>query len=276
MKEFLAGSAGVLGAIIGSFLNVVIYRLPRNESLGAAGRSYCPSCKTTIAWHDNVPILSYLLLLGRCRHCRTRIAPRYLVVEIICTLLFVLAYVRADVLAWRPFWLAFGVGAAFSAISLASFFVDSEHGSVPNRLIYALAAVALLGAMGVPAVHGTRLFGTELGEFGVSAGAASLFNGLLGAAIGVGLVMLLRALAGRSLRLEGSHIRVLGAAGLLLGPAGVLTATGVALALWAILGGVSRLRGRPPHALGPLLLFGAWAALMYGREFLEFLVDHEM
>ena len=182
---------------------------------------------------------------------------------------------RADFLAWHPLWLAFGVGAAYSAISLAAFFIDSEHGTVPNRLIYALAAVALLGAVGVPAVHGTTLFGTELLDLGISAGAASLLNGLFGAAIGAGLVMLLRALAGRRLRLEGSHIRFLGAAGLLLGPAGTLMATGVALALWAILGVVSRLRGRPP-ALGPLLVLGGWAVLLYGRRILEFLVHHDM
>jgi leader peptidase (prepilin peptidase)/N-methyltransferase len=276
MKEFLAGSAGVLGAIIGSFLNVVIYRLPRKKSLGATGRSYCPHCTMTIAWHDNIPILSYLFLLGRCRHCRMRIAPRYLAVEILCALLFVLAYLRAEVLAWNPLWLAFGVGAAYSAISLAAFFIDSEHDIVPNRLTYALAAVGFLGAIGVPEIHGTRLFGADLLDSGIKAGAASLLNGLLGAAIGAGLVMLLRPLAARRLRLRGGHIRLLVASGLLLGPAGALTATGVALALWAVLGVVSWLRGRSPQALGPLLSLGGVAALLYGGEILEFLVRHDM
>ena len=276
MKEFLAGSAGVLGAIIGSFLNVVIYRLPRNKGLGATGRSYCPHCETTIAWHDNIPILSYLFLLGRCRHCRTRIAPRYLAVEILCALLFAFVYLRAGPLAWDPLWLAFGVGAAYSAISLAALFIDFEHGTVPYRLTYALAAVAFLGAIGVPAFHGTRLFGTDFLDFGISAGAASLLNGLLGAAIGAGFVMLLRSLAAQRMRLDGSHVRLLGAAGLLLGPAGTLTAAGLALALWAILGVASRLRGQPPVALGPLLWVGGWAALFYGPAIREFLLNHDM
>lgn len=80
-----------IGACIGSFLNVVIYRLPRDLSLVHPG-SACPSCKTPIEFYDNIPILSWLLLLGRCRKCKTRISPRYIIIELLTALLFVALY----------------------------------------------------------------------------------------------------------------------------------------------------------------------------------------
>src|SRR5918996_4542495 len=74
--------AAVLGAIIGSFLNVVVWRLPRGESL-ASPPSRCPSCGNRIAPYDNVPVVSWLLLRGRCRHCGARISPRYPLIELL-------------------------------------------------------------------------------------------------------------------------------------------------------------------------------------------------
>src|SRR5712691_12091380 len=84
---------GVVGAIIGSFLNVVIHRLPREESI-VFPNSKCPSCGAGIKSYDNVPILSYLLLGGRCRSCKKRISPRYPAVELLTALLFL-------VVTWR-------------------------------------------------------------------------------------------------------------------------------------------------------------------------------
>jgi len=84
--------SAVFGAVVGSFLNAAVYRLPRNISLVTEKRSFCPRCKAQIAWYDNVPILSYLVLLGRCRKCRARIAPRYLIVELLAAGLFAAIY----------------------------------------------------------------------------------------------------------------------------------------------------------------------------------------
>ena len=90
---------GLLGAMVGSFLNVVIYRVPRGESI-VAPRSRCPSCETQIAGRDNVPIVSWLVLRGRCRHCAAPIAARYPVVEGVTALAF--AGRGADARAWTP------------------------------------------------------------------------------------------------------------------------------------------------------------------------------
>ena len=91
----------VLGACIGSFLNVVIYRLPRGLSISRPRRSFCPSCEHMIAGYDNIPVLSYLLLRGRCRHCGASISIQYPIVELAAALLFVATYDVFVVGRWR-------------------------------------------------------------------------------------------------------------------------------------------------------------------------------
>lgn len=98
--------SAILGACIGSFLNVVIYRMPRGLSIGNPRRSFCPRCGHTIAGYDNIPIISYLLLRGRCRHCRAAISVQYPLVELVTALLFVATYDVFIVHHWRA-----GVGA---------------------------------------------------------------------------------------------------------------------------------------------------------------------
>ena len=86
--------AFVFGAMVGSFLNVVIYRLPREISVVREPPSSCPSCGNTISWYDNIPIISWLALRGRCRHCKAPFSVRYLLVEALAGLLCLLAYSR--------------------------------------------------------------------------------------------------------------------------------------------------------------------------------------
>ena len=81
----------ILGAVWGSFSNVCIYRLPKNEGI-IAGRSFCPSCKNKIQWFDNIPILSFILLKGKCRNCKSIINLQYLIVELISSVSFVTIY----------------------------------------------------------------------------------------------------------------------------------------------------------------------------------------
>ncbi len=91
MLTFILISIFTLGLIIGSFLNCLIWRLHTGETI--LGRSYCPKCQQQIAWYDNIPVLSYIFLLGKCRHCKKHISIQYPVVEFVVGLLFVLAFV---------------------------------------------------------------------------------------------------------------------------------------------------------------------------------------
>ena len=126
--------AGVVGAVVGSFLNVVIHRVPRRESL-VHPRSRCPGCGTQIAGYDNVPIVSWLVLRGRCRHCGEPISPRYPVVELLTALVFVaVVLVRGfddDLILELPFVAAL--------IALAG--IDLDHKLLPNRIVYPMAAL---------------------------------------------------------------------------------------------------------------------------------------
>ena len=125
---------GVVGLCVGSFLNVVIYRVPEGMSL-AKPDSHCPKCKYKLKWYDNIPILSYIILGGKCRGCGERISFRYTAVEIANTLLWLLSaflFVEKSIV--------FAVMAALaSSIFIIVFFIDLEHMLVFNRFVLALA-----------------------------------------------------------------------------------------------------------------------------------------
>jgi leader peptidase (prepilin peptidase)/N-methyltransferase len=127
---------GVFGLAIGSFLNVVIWRVPRDESV-VRPPSHCPSCDTEISPRDNVPVLSWLLLRGRCRHCKTHISARYPAVELLTAIVFAAVGARfhSNIVVTALLVLA----AALIALSL----IDLDHLLLPNRVIYPAAAITI-------------------------------------------------------------------------------------------------------------------------------------
>ncbi len=127
---------GVLGALIGSFLNVVVHRLPRGESL-VKPRSRCPSCSTPIAPYDNVPIVSWLALRGRCRSCRGAISARYPAVELLTALTFVAVVLARGVDDKLLLEL-------LAAVLLVVAGTDLEHKIIPNRIVVPAAVYGLL------------------------------------------------------------------------------------------------------------------------------------
>ncbi|HEX8685204.1 MAG TPA: prepilin peptidase, partial [Pyrinomonadaceae bacterium] len=134
----------VVGAVIGSFLNVVIHRVPREESI-AFPASHCPSCGTAIRPYDNVPVVSWAILRGRCRSCRAPISARYPAVELLTAVLFALTYLLHSGLTLSlPFDLA------FVAAVVALVFIDAEHMILPNVITYPGVALALVARVAVP------------------------------------------------------------------------------------------------------------------------------
>ena len=126
-EAILAVIAAVIGGIVGSFLNACIYRLPRGISLNEPRRSFCPLCLRAIPWHENVPVLSWFLLRGRCSSCGAKISFRYLLVEFLTALLFVLVWVRFGFPLAAVYWI-------FVALLLTATFIDLEHFLIPDEI----------------------------------------------------------------------------------------------------------------------------------------------
>ncbi len=127
----------LFGAAVGSFLNVVIHRVPLEESI-VFPNSACPNCKNSIKPYDNIPILSWLILKGKCRNCKNAISPRYVAVELLTALLFVLVFWQIGFNAFLP------VSLIFVASIVALIFIDAENMILPNVITYPLLLFALL------------------------------------------------------------------------------------------------------------------------------------
>ena len=228
----------VLGAMLGSFLNVVIHRLPRRESLIVPG-SHCPHCGVPIRAWDNIPILSFLVLRGRCRVCRRPISSRYPLVEATAGVLVAASWVRMDSA------LTVAAAAAFSLILVAIFFIDLEHQIVPNALTYPGLLLGLI--LAVP----QERFG----------------NALLTAA-GAGAFFLLIAIISRG-GMGGGDIKLAAMMGAFLGWPAVAVALLLAFTLGAVVGlllmGLGRRSRKDPIPFGPALAVGAVLAL-FGAE----------
>jgi leader peptidase (prepilin peptidase) / N-methyltransferase len=237
-------SCALFGLCVGSFLNVVIGRVPAGRSIAYPGSS-CPRCGNPIAWYDNLPVLSYLLLRARCRSCRDPISWRYPIVEIVCAVLFVMAYLR------------FGTTLQLvSALVLLTMLVaitgiDLDHQIIPDVLSLPGVILGFLmslapGAIGWKASALGVLVGA--GVFLVIIGASSLALGQPGMGGGdVKLGAMLGAFLGWRLALLSILISVL-VGGML---AGALLATG-------------RKGRKDPIPFGPFLALGGAICLFWG------------
>jgi leader peptidase (prepilin peptidase) / N-methyltransferase len=124
------------GLIIGSFLNVVIYRLPRRMAFGMS-RSRCPHCGRQIAWHENIPLISYLFLLGRCSACKARISPRYPLIELITAATYFYLYLQFGLT------IQYGVYALVATALIVIFFIDLDYYIIPDVITYPGLAIGL-------------------------------------------------------------------------------------------------------------------------------------
>jgi len=237
----------VFGACIGSFINVVVARLPKGDFLSKA-RSYCPGCGQTIRWFDLLPVVSFIALKGRCRTCKSRISPRYPIVE-----------AAGMLLAVGCFWLygvelraviAYGVIMLLLAISL----IDLDTVEIPDSLIVALAPLAAGAVFGWPDV---TMLERGIGFFAIS------------------LPMLLMALA-ISGAFGGGDIKLMAVCGFLLGWKNAVLAFFIALLLgggYAIFLMASGRRNRGEHMVfGPALCAGVAVSLLFGREIIDFYI----
>ncbi len=183
------GVFAVIGAIIGSFLNVVIHRLPLEQSITLPA-SACPSCGKAIKPYDNIPIVSFLILGGRCRSCRAPISARYPIVEALTAVLFALVALRSGISFALPFDLA------FVAAVIALLFIDAEHMILPNAITYPGIVFALAARILVPYLTGAPHF-DDMNSLmngplqGYPVWMVSIAGGIIGAAAGGGSLWLM-------------------------------------------------------------------------------------
>jgi len=241
---------GVMGAVVGSFLNVVAYRLPRHESL-LRPRSRCPSCGTPVRPYDNVPILSYLLLRGRCRSCSTAISSRYPLVEALTAALCV-----GVLLAHRS---AAGIALSLALVLLVipAALIDLEHRIIPNRLTALGAVLALaIGSALDPAGEPERLIA------GASAGGLLLIAALAyPGGMGMGDVKLAAVMGLFLGRAVAPAIMIALLAGVLVGVA-VIARKG------------ARQGRKTAVPFGPFLALGAVVAVFAGQDIVSLYVNH--
>ena len=169
-RPLFAGGAFLLGLVVGSFLNVVIHRLPRGESLLHPG-SHCPACDAKIAPWDNVPVLAYLWLGGRCRRCGARIALRYPLVELLTGLVFAAIALRYGASAMTLVWLA------FAAAMIAAAAIDFDHRIIPDEISVGGLLVALVAVPAAQWADGTPYRGAlQRSALGALLGAGALWS----------------------------------------------------------------------------------------------------
>ena len=252
----LVGALGVLGLLVGSVLNVVIHRLPVNLSLVSPG-SHCPVCENPVRPYDNIPVLSWLLLRGRCRDCRTAISWRYPAIELVTAMLFALT-------AWTFGWSLYTAAAVvLVAVGVALFMIDLDHRRLPFSLT-GFAAVGVVLVLGVDvALGGARAVPTAvLSALVWAAVYGGVWFATAGRGMGLGDVALAPVL-GVTLGWLGWGASLVG----LLGGFVVGAVVGVVL----IVGGRAGRRARVPH--GPFMLSGALLGMFVGQQLWQGYLD---
>lgn len=274
---FFVVAAAVLGAIVGSYLNAVIYRMPRRrdgESFGV--RSQCPKCGERIPGWLNVPVLAWLLLRGRARCCGATIHWRYPLVEALTSVLFAwlmwyppsgLAF-RYEGYGWAEL-VAFLLHAYFVANLIANTFIDIDFRILPDRLTKPLMVVGVVGAFVSPSLMPPLIEGVR-----ASAEVRSGLASLLGLAVGFGTVWAVRALGQVVFRKEAmgfGDVKLMGGVGAFLGWQGALLTFFVGCIAGALFGVLLKLVTKDSEiAFGPYLVLGALATLFAYEPMLEF------
>ncbi len=241
------------GACIGSFLNVCIYRIPASLSIVHPGSS-CPRCKTMIPFYDNIPILSYLLLMGKCRNCKAPIALRYPFVELLGGL-----FALACTLSFGP-TLHGLVVFAFIATLIVVTFIDLDHRIIPDTISLPGIPIFFLAALAVPTIT------WQASAIGIVAGGGSLFI----------VAWVYQLLTGRE-GMGGGDIKLLAMIGAMIGWQGILFTLFAASAIGTIVGMLAMIQSgkgmRLAIPFGPFLAMGTIIYLFFGQALIFWYIN---
>ena len=248
-----------LGACIASFLNVVIWRVPRGESI-VSPPSHCPTCNAAIKWYQNIPILAWLALRGKCANCKASISPRYILIETLGGVLFLAAFWKFGATYQTPvMWI-------WLALMIVGSMIDFDHKLLPD---FVTVGGMVLG-VAVGAVDSCRL-----------QAIAPLAWSLAGLAFGFGLLWLIRFFGSKAFKREAmgmGDVFLMGAVGALFGPVAVL----VTLILSSVFGSIvgvgmvalakTKFGKFVEIPYGPYICLGCLAWMFYGPELVDWYV----
>ncbi|RJR20061.1 MAG: prepilin peptidase [Nitrospiraceae bacterium] len=249
----------ILGAIIGSFLNVCIYRMPKDESI-VRPSSRCMSCGTPVKFYDNIPVLSYFILMGRCRSCKTKLSVRYPLIELLNAVLYVMVLKRFG--PDSPWVVA--VYFVFVSVLLVIFFIDLDHQIIPNSItLPGIPIATILGATILPDPFSAyEMLGLKGALAGFAAGGGFFY-----------LVAVLGKAVFKKDAMGGGDIKMMAMAGGILGWKGVILTTFMGSLLGSVIGvSLIMLKGREWGSripFGPYLATGALITLFWGRDILQ-------
>jgi leader peptidase (prepilin peptidase)/N-methyltransferase len=245
--------AFIIGASIGSFLNVCIYRIPAGLSIAYPGSS-CPRCQTMISFYDNIPILSYLLLVGKCRTCKAPIAIRYPFVELLGGL-----FALACSISFGP-TLHGLVVFIFIATLITVTFIDLDHRIIPDTISLPGIPIFFLAALAVPTVS------WQASAIGIVVGGGSLFT----------VAWVYQLVTGRE-GMGGGDIKLLAMIGAMIGWQGILFTLFAASAIGTLVGIMAMIKAGKGMKLaipfGPFLAAGAIIYLFFGQVLISWYVN---
>ncbi|MBI2030994.1 MAG: prepilin peptidase [Candidatus Levybacteria bacterium] len=258
----------VLGLFIGSFLNVLIDRLPRDESI-AKGRSYCDKCKKTLKWYDLIPVLSFILLRGKCRYCHSPISYYYPIVEIITGVFFALTYVyliNYSDLRFTNYDLQFFVTFLYYLTLISSliivFFTDLKYGIIPDKIIFPAAVISIIYHLSFTIYPNGQL---------------SIINGLL-SGFGAFLFFLALYLITRGRGMGFGDVKLVFLLGIFLGFPKIISALYLSFLLGAFVGLILILLKKKRFfkgetiPFGPFLVLGSIISLFLGENIIRLFI----
>lgn len=253
LNSLIAVWSFFFGSVIASFLNVVIWRVPRGESI-VRPPSHCPRCGARIKWYQNIPIFSWLALGGKCADCRGKISPRYIAIETLGGFLFMFA------------WLRFGLDAPFRwvwiALMIVGSAIDFDHKLLPDFVTIGGMIYGLFRSLAIPLLFGQAPW-------------TSLLWCVVGSLSGLGIMWLIRTLGTLAFKREAmgmGDVFLMGAIGALFGPVAVLVSL-ILSSLFGSLVGVTAMvfsKGRLGRfaeiPYGPYICMGCLIWMFYGPE----------
>ncbi len=243
----------IYGLIIGSFLNVCIYRIPREESIAWPG-SHCPACKHSLKWYDNIPLLSYLVLKGKCRYCKTSISSQYPLVESLNAVIYIIMYVK----------FGFGVDFIFyslmSSVLVAIVFIDLKEMIIPDSLVLCILVLSIMHK--------------SINYFLYSI-SPDLIGSILGLLVASGLFLAIVILSRGGM--GGGDVTLVGALGFVLGVKYILLNIFLSFILGAIISIIllaTKIKTRKdPIPFGPFIVLGFFITVLWGQDIINWYIN---